>query len=67
MFKLEFPQAHISFATFVKQKPKWIKSIKWDSRHKYLCLKHHNAAIKLKAMKITSPNVFIRDHSAEDV
>jgi hypothetical protein len=67
-FILEFPNIRMSFSTFAKQRPKYIKSIKWAARRQCLCVKHQNVALKLKAVKITqSPNVFIRDNTHDEI
>ena len=67
-FMTEFPEFRISFSTFSKQRPKWIKSIKWCARRQCLCIKHQNMALKLKAMNINmSPNLFVKQYSDEGV
>lgn len=67
-FICENPNIRMSFATFAKQRPRYIKSIKWAARRQCLCVKHQNLALKLKALKIkTSPNVFIRDHTCAEI
>jgi hypothetical protein len=67
-FTCEFPSVRMSFATFCRQKPKWVKCIKWASRRQCLCLRHQNAALKLKCIRSnSSPNLFVLQNSREDI
>jgi hypothetical protein len=58
----------MSRAVFARERPKYMKPIQWATRRQCLCARHQNAALKLKAVKInTSPNIFIRNNSDEDI
>jgi hypothetical protein len=67
-FQAEYSHVRMSFSTFSRQKPKWIKCIKWISRRQCLCLRHQNAALKLKAIQVfRSPNAFLAENTPEEI
>ena len=67
-FASEFPHVNIKFSTFSKYRPKNVKPITWSARRQCLCIKHQNAALKLKAIRINqSPNFFIRNNTEQDI
>lgn len=64
----EYPEMRMSRATFARQRPKYMKPILWATRRQCLCVRHQNAALKLRILKQNrSPDVFLREHSDDDI
>lgn len=64
----ENPASHISKATFARQRPPNFKLIQWANRRQCLCIRHQNAALKLKAIRKTeSITTFLNKHDEQAI
>jgi hypothetical protein len=62
------PTEKISFATFAKNKPNYMKTIQYALRRQCLCVRHRNGVLKLQALNITgSLSVFLDKHTDVDI
>jgi hypothetical protein len=67
-FQEEYPECKLSFATFCRQRPAYMKLIQWAQRRQCLCVYHENTSLKLKALKKScSVNKFLQDNTQDGI
>jgi hypothetical protein len=67
-FREENPTEKVSFSTFAKQKPNYMKTIMYANRRQCLCVKHRNGDLKLKPLKQSvSVAIFLKNNTEQDI